>query len=153
MPGSAVIRPAPDRHRVAAAASAGGGGLVDAVSVDWYSGLLPTGLTLDWFRRVLGDPVFQRALGRSLFLAIGSVVLNVIVTLPAILAAHCYLPSLDRWMERLVILPYALPQVVIVVGLLALYADGPVRADRHALDPAARISPARLPAALFAAQE
>ena len=99
---------------------------VDAAAVDWYAGLAPTGLTLGWFRRVLGDAVFQAALARSLFLSVGSVVLNLVVTLPAILAAHCYLPALDRWMERLVILPYALPQVVLVVGLLALYADGPV---------------------------
>jgi putative spermidine/putrescine transport system permease protein len=99
---------------------------VDAVAVDWYGGLVPIGLTLDWFRRVLADPVFQQALARSLFLSAGSVVLNTVVSLPAILAAHCYLPAVDRWMERLVILPYALPQVVLVVGLLALYANGPV---------------------------
>ncbi len=99
---------------------------VDAVAVDWYGGLVPIGLTLDWFRRVLADPVFQQALARSLFLSAGSVVLNTVVSLPAILAAHCYLPAVDRWMERLVILPYALPQVVLVVGLLALYAHGPV---------------------------
>ncbi len=100
--------------------------VVDALATDWYGGLLPSGLTLGWFGRVLTDPVFQSALARSLFLSIGSVVLNVVISLPAILAAHCYLPVLDRWMERLVILPYALPQVVLVVGLLAMYANGPV---------------------------
>ncbi len=100
--------------------------VVDALATDWYGGLAPSGLTLDWFARVLADPVFQSALARSVFLSAGSVVLNLLVSLPAILAAHCYLPTLDRWMERLVILPYALPQVVLVVGLLALYANGPV---------------------------
>jgi putative spermidine/putrescine transport system permease protein len=100
--------------------------VVDAVSVDWYAGLVPTGLTLHWFAIVLSDPVFQSALARSLFLSAGSVVLNVVITVPAILAAYCYLPKVDRWMERLVILPYALPQVVLVVGLLAMYANGPI---------------------------
>jgi len=100
--------------------------VVSALSTDWYSGLVPSGLTLRWFARVLGEPAFQAALARSLFVAIGSVVLQVLVTVPAILVAHCYLPWLDRWMERLMVLPYALPQVVLVVGLLGIYAGEPL---------------------------
>ena len=99
---------------------------VNAVATDWYSGLVPDGLTLGWFGTVLGNPAFQAALGRSLFIAVGSVLLQVLVSVPAILAAHCYLPWLDRWMERLVVLPYALPQVVLVVGLLGIYANDPL---------------------------
>lgn len=99
--------------------------VVSAVSTDWYSGLVPSGFTLGWFRRVLGEPAFQAALLRSLGIAAGSVVLQLLVTVPAILAAHCYLPWLDRWMERLMVLPYALPQVVLVVGLLGIYASDP----------------------------
>jgi putative spermidine/putrescine transport system permease protein len=98
---------------------------VSALATDWYSGLVPAGLTLRWFAVVLSEPAFQSALARSLFIAAGSVVLQVLVTVPAILAAHCYLPWLDRWMERLMVLPYALPQVVLVVGLLAIYASDP----------------------------
>ncbi len=99
---------------------------VNALATDWYSGLAPSGLTLRWFATVLGNTEFQSALGRSLFIAAGSVVLQTLVTVPAILAAHCYLPWLDRWMERLVVLPFALPQVVLVVGLLDIYANDPV---------------------------
>ncbi len=99
---------------------------VSALATDWYSGLVPSGLTLRWFAQVLAEPAFQSALARSLFIAAGSVVLQLLVTVPAILAAHCYLPWLDRWMERLMVLPYALPQVVLVVGLLGIYANDPV---------------------------
>ncbi len=99
---------------------------VSALATDWYSGLVPSGLTLKWFAAVLSEPAFQSALGRSLFIAAGSVVLQVLVTVPAILAAHCYLPWLDRWIERLMVLPYALPQVVLVVGLLGIYANDPL---------------------------
>ncbi len=100
--------------------------VVSALATDWYSGLVPSGLTLQWFARVLAEPAFQAALARSLLVAAGSVVLQVLVTVPAIFVAHCYLPWLDRWMERLMVLPYALPQVVLVVGLLGLYAGGPL---------------------------
>ena len=99
---------------------------VSAVSTDWYSGLLPSGVTLGWFARVLAEPEFQAALGRSLLVAAGSVLLQLLVTVPAVLVAHCSLPWLDRWMERLVVLPYALPQVVLVVGLLGIYAADPL---------------------------
>ncbi len=99
---------------------------VSALATEWYSGLVPSGLTLRWFADVLANPAFQSALARSLFIAAGSVVLQLLVTVPAILAAHCYLPWLDRWMERLMVLPYALPQVVLVVGLLGIYANDPL---------------------------
>ena len=99
---------------------------VGALATDWYSGLLPAGLTLRWFTDVLAAPEFQSALGRSLLIALGSVLLQLVVSVPAVLAAHAYLPWLDRWMERLVILPYALPQVVLVVGLLQIYATDPL---------------------------
>ena len=99
---------------------------VSALSTDWYSGLLPSGLTLHWFAVVLADQAFQAALARSLLIAAGSVLLQMAVSVPAILVAHCHLPWLDRWMERLVILPYALPQVVLVVGLLQIYAADPL---------------------------
>ena len=99
--------------------------VVSALATDWYSGLVPSGLTLHWFAAVLTEPAFQAALARSLLVAAGSVVLQVLVTVPAILVAHCCLPWLDRWMERLMVLPYALPQVVLVVGLLGLYANEP----------------------------
>ncbi len=100
--------------------------VVSALSTDWYSGLVPSGVTLRWFARVLGEPAFQAALARSLFIAVGSVMLQMLVTVPAILVAHCYVPWLDRWMERLMVLPYALPQVVLVVGLLGIYAGEPL---------------------------
>ncbi len=99
---------------------------VSAVSTDWYSGLAPSGVTLHWFAVVLSEPEFQSALGRSLLIAAGSVALQLLISVPAVLAAHCYLPWLDRWMERLVVLPYALPQVVLVVGLLQIYAAEPL---------------------------
>jgi len=100
--------------------------VVAALATEWYSGLVPAGLTLRWFGTVLSEPQFQSALGRSLFIAAGSVVLQTVVTVPAILVAHCYLPWLDRWMERVIVLPYALPQVVLVVGLLGIYAQDPL---------------------------
>ncbi|HYZ60995.1 MAG TPA: ABC transporter permease subunit, partial [Acetobacteraceae bacterium] len=100
--------------------------VVSALATDWYSGLVPAGLTLRWFAQVLNEKAFQSALARSLFIAAGSVALQLLVSVPAILAAHCYLPWLDRWMERLMVLPYALPQVVLVVGLLGIYASDPV---------------------------
>lgn len=100
--------------------------VVAALATDWYSGLVPSGLTLRWFATVLTEPAFQSALARSLFIAAGSVVLQAVVTVPAILVAHCYLPWLDRWMERLMVVPYALPQVVLVVGLLGIYAQDPL---------------------------
>lgn len=71
---------------------------VSAVATDWYSGLAPSGLTLRWFAVVLSEPEFQLALGRSLLIAAGSVALQLLVSVPAVL----------------------------VVGLLQIYAADPL---------------------------
>lgn len=92
----------------------------------WTSGILPGGLTLDVVSGVLTDPRFQAAFGRSLLVAALSLALSILLIVPAILVGHCYWPLLDRWLARLVILPYAVPAVILVVGYLKIFSAPPV---------------------------
>lgn len=95
---------------------------LNAFATDWNGTVLPTGLTTDWARRIFADPRFDQALAHSLIIAFGATVVSALVTIPAILVGHCYLPLLDRWLGALVILPYAVPGVVLALGLLRLYS-------------------------------
>lgn len=97
-----------------------------AVATEWRTGLLPAGVTAAWISTVLAEPRFAAALGRSLALAVGSLALSTLLMLPAIIAAHCYWPALDRWLARLVVLPYAVPGVVLVVGYLRVFSGPPL---------------------------
>lgn len=52
--------------------------------------------------------------------------LSLALVLPVALLAHTRYPRLDRWMNTLILMPFAVPPVVSSVGLLQLYAGGPL---------------------------
>ena len=95
---------------------------LNGVATDWAGSLLPEGLTLHWVKTMAADPRFLQSVEHSLIISIATLVLSAVVTIPAVLVAHCYLPALDRWLAALVIVPYAVPSIVLAVGLLRLYA-------------------------------
>ena len=95
---------------------------LNAFATEWAGTVLPVGYTTEWAQSIITDPRFLQALTNSLILAIGSLIVSSLVCVPAILVAHCYFPSLDRWLGALVVLPYAVPGIVLALGLLKLYA-------------------------------
>jgi putative spermidine/putrescine transport system permease protein len=95
---------------------------LNAFATDWAGSLLPLGFTLDWARQMLADPRFLQAFGNSMLLGIGATALSAAVCVPAIVVAHAFAPRLDRLFAGLVILPYAVPGIVMALGLLKLYA-------------------------------
>ncbi|MDF5576209.1 ABC transporter permease, partial [Vibrio parahaemolyticus] len=52
---------------------------VYSLSSRWGATVLPDGFTLDWYVKLLTDPRFLQALGRSLFIRIASLTLSVIL--------------------------------------------------------------------------
>lgn len=96
--------------------------LLAALGTGWSSGLLPAGLSTDTVAGVLADPRFRAALARTLLISGAALALSVLLMVPAIMAAHIYWPALDRWLARLVVLPYAVPGVVLVVGYLRVFS-------------------------------
>ncbi|MCV5641099.1 ABC transporter permease, partial [Escherichia coli] len=63
---------------------------VYSISSRWGATVLPDGLTFDWYVKLLTDPRFLQAFGRSLFICIASLTLSVILVLPAIFVVFYY---------------------------------------------------------------
>ncbi|WP_443088475.1 ABC transporter permease [Vibrio sp. LaRot3] len=97
--------------------------LVYSLSSSWGATILPDGFTLDWYQQLLTDPRFLAAFGRSMFICISALTLSVVVVIPAIFVVFYYFPKLNKLMNLLILLPFAVPPVVSSVGLLQLYAD------------------------------
>lgn len=97
--------------------------LLYSISSRWGATILPDGFTLDWYVQLLTDPRFVQAFGRSLFICIAALLLSVVLILPAIFVVFYYFPKLDKVMNIMILLPFAVPPVVSSVGLLQLYAD------------------------------
>lgn len=98
--------------------------LVYSFSSRWGATILPDGLTLKWYLQLWLEPRFLMAFLRSLLICAGSLALGIGVIVPASFVVFYYYPKLDRWMNILILLPFAMPPVVTSVGLLSLYAGG-----------------------------
>jgi putative spermidine/putrescine transport system permease protein len=95
---------------------------LNGFATEWAGSMLPVGYTTQYMSQLFADPRFTQAVGNSLLVAGGSLAVTSVICVPAILVAHCYFPILDRWMAGLVILPYAVPSIVLALGLLRLYS-------------------------------
>ncbi|MFK0570530.1 ABC transporter permease [Endozoicomonas sp.] len=100
--------------------------LLYSISSSWGATILPDGLTLNWYWKLLTDTRFLAAFGRSLLISTAALALSVALILPAIFVVFYYFPKLDRLMNLLIMLPFAVPPVVSSVGLLQLYSDSAV---------------------------
>ncbi|EKO3430386.1 ABC transporter permease [Vibrio fluvialis] len=100
--------------------------LVYSLSSRWGATILPDGFTVDWYFKLLSDTRFIEAFGRSLLVCVAALALSTLLILPAIFVVFYYFPKLDRVMNLLILLPFAVPPVVSSVGLLQLYADSAV---------------------------
>jgi putative spermidine/putrescine transport system permease protein len=90
-------------------------GLVGGYNVDRWVALFQSGFT-GVYRPVLV------ALGNSVALAIGTVLIVLLLLVPTMLLVHIRFPRLRRVLEFICILPITIPAIVLVVGLAPVYA-------------------------------
>lgn len=100
--------------------------LLYSLSQRWGATILPEGLTLDWYIRLWQDARFLAAFGHSLLIAAGTLLMSTLLIVPTAFVVFYYFPKLDRWMSILILMQFAVPPVVSSVGLLQLYAEGPL---------------------------
>ncbi|MHB9144759.1 MAG: ABC transporter permease [Symbiobacteriia bacterium] len=92
----------------------------------WDSTVLPESYTFQWYVQMITDPGVLAAIGRSFLVSGSTVVLGLLVITPAAFITYQFLPSLLGVMRFLALLPYALPGVILAVGLIQLYSSGPL---------------------------
>jgi putative spermidine/putrescine transport system permease protein len=100
--------------------------LLYSFSRHWGATVLPDGLTLDWYVTLWQDPRFLTAFGHSLLIAVATLIFSTLIIVPAAFVVFYYFPKLDRWMGIVILVQFAVPPVVSSVGLLQIYADGPL---------------------------
>lgn len=100
--------------------------LLYSVAISWQNSLLPDGLTLKWYAGLLSDARFLSALGRSFTVSFAAVLLGTILITPSVFIIAAYFPRAQRHMQSVVMLPFVFPGVMLSVGLLRIYSQGPV---------------------------
>lgn len=100
---------------------------LNSIASDWSGTALPAGWTGRYYADILADERFRAAVLRSVIVSAVALVLATAIMVPAVVAAHVYWPALDRWMARLVILPYAVPGIILMVGYLRVFSGPPLQ--------------------------
>ena len=100
--------------------------LLYSLSTFWALTPLPSDWTLQWYAELARNPRFLQSLFFSLSLSMGTTLLCCLVIIPAVVAVEISLPELRKVLNLFSILPFALPPVVVAVGLLQIYSSGPL---------------------------
>ncbi|MFP1771676.1 ABC transporter permease [Lonsdalea quercina] len=100
--------------------------LVYAFATQWGATVLPDGFTTKWMKSLWSDPRFLTALWHSLLICGASLLLSLLLILPAMFVIAYQFPRLDTVMNILILLPFAVPPIVSSVGLLQLYSSEPL---------------------------
>lgn len=83
------------------------------------------GLTVEPYTRIPGAEGFAEAFGRSLLLAVLTVLIVLALALPVVVLVELRLPRLRTTVELLTLLPLVLPPIALVVGVRSVLAWAP----------------------------
>jgi len=85
----------------------------------WFSTLLPEGFTLKWYFDLFTNPMYTKAIGRSLLVAALTVILDAAIAIPAVYAVHTLGGRFLRSVyDSVILLPIAVPPIVMGLGLI-----------------------------------
>lgn len=89
----------------------------------WYGTILPTGLfTFRWYKVLLEEIMYLRAIKMSLLIGILAVFINISIGIPAVYAIYTSTSeNLKKLLDILIILPIAIPPLVVATGLIQFY--------------------------------
>ncbi|WP_003543791.1 ABC transporter permease [Desulfotomaculum nigrificans] len=98
--------------------------LLYSMATQWQVTILPEGFSLHWYSNLFTDSRFLAALGRSFLVTGLSTLVSIVVMVPTVFIATVYFPKLDKLLNLLIMIPFAIQGVVLAVGLMKLYSGG-----------------------------
>jgi putative spermidine/putrescine transport system permease protein len=90
-----------------------------------WNDILPSGFTTQYYQQLFTDTRFLTALARTVLISILPILVCTVIVLLAMYVVVVYLPGLDKIMQILCMIPYAIQGVILAVSILSLYADAP----------------------------
>ena len=96
-----------------------------SISTNWHSTVVPEGITFEWYFKLFSDKAFINALTRTLLISATTVIISILIMLPTVYIIIVYFPKLERLMQSIVLLRYAIPGVIASVGLIQIYSKPP----------------------------
>jgi putative spermidine/putrescine transport system permease protein len=82
------------------------------------AGIGPGQSPFHWYLTVFDDPVFRASFWLSIQISLETVAVSLVLMVPTVFWVHLRLPGLRPVMDLISILPFVVPPIVLVVGLL-----------------------------------
>lgn len=96
-----------------------------SIATRWDRTILPEGLTFDWYQVAFADKWFTIVFKNSLVLSISTVIASIVIIVPTAYWVHLRVPKARPILDLISTLPFAIPGVVLALGLIRLYAQPP----------------------------
>ncbi|WP_152393833.1 ABC transporter permease [Paenibacillus guangzhouensis] len=100
--------------------------LMYSIAKEWSHTVLPVSYTLEWYKQLFTDARFLSAVGRTLTVSGIALAASVSTMTVSVFVVYMYLPKLERYLQALTMIPFAVPGVVAAVGLIKVYSSGPI---------------------------
>lgn len=94
-----------------------------SLATEWNHTILPEGISFQWYQQLFGDSRFIHSLSRSLLISLGTAVIAVVIIVPTVCAVILYAPRLEKYIQAITVMTYAIPGVILAVGLIRAYSD------------------------------
>jgi putative spermidine/putrescine transport system permease protein len=101
-----------------------------SIATRWDRTILPEGLTLDWYKVAFMDRWFLIVFKNSLVLSFSTVIASILIIVPTAYWVHLRVPRARPILDLISTLPFAIPGVVLSLGLIRLYAQPPLMLAR-----------------------
>ena len=98
--------------------------LIYSLFTEWMD-IFPSGFTLRYYAEIFADPIFWASLARTVVISFIPVFITAVVLLLAMYAVVLYMPALDKYLQIICTIPYAIQGVILPVSVLSLYAGAP----------------------------
>ncbi|MFN2281543.1 MAG: ABC transporter permease [Anaerolineales bacterium] len=101
-----------------------------SVATRWDRSILPEGLTFEWYKTAFADRWFLIVFKHSLVISLSTVVASMVIIVPTAYWVHLRVPKARPILDFISTLPFAIPGVVLALGLIRLYARPPLMLAR-----------------------
>ena len=97
-----------------------------SVATRWDRSILPEGYTLDSYRTAFNLSYFRVSLINSLTLSLAACLVSFVVIVPTVYWVEVYWPKFRAVLDLLMILPFAIPTVVLALSYVRVYNFQPI---------------------------
>lgn len=95
--------------------------VVFSLTVDWVTSWVPHGFTVSNYAQIFSQSGFWASMGRTVLISIVPVVIITFIMLLTMFVVVLYAPKLEKWVQLLCMLPYALQGVILSIGIISIY--------------------------------